>query len=137
MAGCWETRDFRFHNSLCRDDGSLALVDLEYFGWEDGMKPTADVLLHPGRPLSASQRRRFRQAAVRPYGEDRIFEPGLAVDLQWFAPRRVFILLNEFHPECWQRRRLAGDSGSWEDAKVGQLLRARAFLAASARMPEA
>jgi Ser/Thr protein kinase RdoA (MazF antagonist) len=129
----WQTlvpADFGFHNSLRRDDGSLAFVDFEYFGWDDPVKLTADIMLHPGKPLSASQRRRFRQAAVRLYGEDRMFEPRLAAYFPLFALRWVLILLNEFLPERWQRRLLAGDAGSWEDAKIRQLLRARAFLAA-------
>ncbi len=40
--------DFGFHNSLRRNDGSLAFVDFEYFGWDDPVKMTADILLHPG-----------------------------------------------------------------------------------------
>ena len=69
--------DFGFHNSLRREDGSLAFVDFEYFGWDDPVKLTADILLHPGSPLAASQRRRFRQAVCQLYGEDRILRSGL------------------------------------------------------------
>ena len=58
--------DFGFHNSLRRKDGSLAFVDFEYFGWDDPVKLSADILLHPGRTLAAPQRRRFRRAACRP-----------------------------------------------------------------------
>jgi hypothetical protein len=122
--------DFGFHNSLRRGDGSLAFVDFEYFGWDDPVKLTADILLHPGRPLAPSQRRRFRQAAVRLYGEDRTFERRLAAYLPLFGLRWVLILLNEFIPERWQRRVLAGDTTSWNDAKARQLDHARAFLAA-------
>ena len=46
--------DFGFHNSLRRSDGSLAFVDFEYFGWDDPVKLTADILLHPGRTLLAA-----------------------------------------------------------------------------------
>jgi hypothetical protein len=108
----------------------LAFVDFEYFGWDDPVKLTADILLHPGRPLAPSQRRRFRQAAVRLYGEDRTFERRLAAYLPLFGLRWVLILLNEFIPERWQRRVLAGDTTSWNDAKARQLDHARAFLAA-------
>ena len=122
--------DFGFHNSLRRGDGSLAFVDFEYFGWDDPVKLTADILLHPGRPLAPEQRRRFRQGAVRLYGEDRTFERRLAAYLPLFGLRWVLILLNEFIPERWQRRVLAGDTTSWNDAKARQLDHARAFLAA-------
>ena len=120
--------DFGFHNSLRRSDGSLAFVDFEYFGWDDPVKLTADILLHPGSVLSALQRRRFRNAALRLYGED----PAFAVRLRAFAPlfglRWVLILLNEFIPERWQRRVLAGNASDWGEAKARQLVRARQFL---------
>ena len=62
--------DFGFHNSLRRKDGSLAFVDFEYFGWDDPVKLSADILLHPGRTLAAPQRLRFRRAACELYGDD-------------------------------------------------------------------
>ena len=46
--------DFGFHNSLRRKDGSLAFVDFEYFGWDDPVKLSADILLHPGRTLAGA-----------------------------------------------------------------------------------
>ena len=55
--------DFGFHNSLRRADGTLAFVDFEYFGWDDPVKLTADILLHPGQAARPPQRRRFRAAA--------------------------------------------------------------------------
>jgi hypothetical protein len=129
--------DFGFHNSLRRPDGSLAFVDFEYFGWDDPVKLTADILLHPGRTLPAPQRARFRRGATQLYGGD----PGLAVRLAAYLPlfglRWVLILLNEFIPERWQRRVLAGDEGSWTEAKARQLRRAREFLAALPEQVEA
>lgn len=121
--------DFGFHNSLRRRDASLAFVDFEYFGWDDPVKLTADILLHPGRPLSAPHRRRFRQAVVGLYGEGREFETRLAAYLPLFGLRWVLILLNEFIPERWRRRQLAGASESWSEAKARQLGAARDFLA--------
>ena len=59
-----------------------------------------------------------------------MFERRLTAYLPLFALRWVMILLNEFLPERWQRRVLAGDTASWEDANARQLARARAFLAA-------
>jgi hypothetical protein len=122
--------DFGFHNSLRKQDGTLAFVDFEYFGWDDPVKLTADILLHPGRPLGAQQRGRFRQAATLLYGDDPGFATRLAAYLPLFGLRWVLILLNEFIPERWQRRVLAGETGSWSDVKARQLAQARAFLAA-------
>jgi len=38
-----------------------------------------------------------------------------------FGLRWVLILLNEFHPERWRKRVLAGDRNSWREAKERQL----------------
>lgn len=129
----WQTlvpSDFGFHNSLRCRDGSLAFVDFEYFGWDDPVKLTADILLHPGRVLTPPQRRRFRQAAERLYRDDRSFAARLNAYIRLFGLRWVLILLNEFIPERWQRRLLAGATESWTEAKATQLSRAREFLAA-------
>lgn len=121
--------DFGFHNSLRRSDGSLAFVDFEYFGWDDPVKLTADILLHPGRTLSASQCKQFQAGALSLYGTDPAFAERLRAYLPLFGLRWVLILLNEFIPERWQRRVLAGDTGSWSDAKIRQLSRAKEFFA--------
>ncbi len=117
-------------------DGSLAFVDFEYFGWDDPVKLTADILLHPGRTLAGSRsEQRFRRAATRLYGRAirrlraRLVGLSAAVRLRW-----VLILLNEFIPERWQRRVLAGRDGSWSEAKARQLAQARA--SSSRRLPE-
>ena len=129
--------DFGFHNSLRRPDGALAFLDFEYFGWDDPVKLTADILLHPGRPLESTLRRRFRRAATRLYGGDPAFASRLSAYLPLFGLRWVLILLNEFIPERWQRRMLAGETGSWSDVKARQLAHAREFLASLAEKVEA
>jgi hypothetical protein len=106
----------------------LAFVDFEYFGWDDPVKLTADMMLHPGNSLTPAQRKRFREAATQLYGGDPAFAQRLSAYLPLFGLRWVLILLNEFIPERWQRRVLAGDAGRWSDAKARQLARAREFL---------
>ena len=124
--------DFGFHNSLRHPDGSLAFVDFEYFGWDDPVKMTADILLHPGYQLSASHRSRFRRMAVALYGTDPDFAARLGALLPLFGLRWTLILLNEFIPERWQNRLLAGATESWDAAKTRQLNRARDFLSSLA-----
>jgi fructosamine-3-kinase len=124
--------DFGFHNSLRHPDGSLAFVDFEYFGWDDPVKMTADILLHPGHQLSASHRRQFRQSAIAVYGADADFAPRIGALLPLFGLRWTLILLNEFLPERWQNRLLAGTVESWDTAKTRQLTRARDFLSSLA-----
>jgi phosphotransferase family enzyme len=120
--------DFGFHNSIRRSDGSLAFVDFEYFGWDDPVKLAADMLLHPGRTLPVAQRSRFRRLAERLYGEDRSFAQRLHAYLPLFGLRWVLILLNEFVPERWQARALAGGGERWSDIKARQLAHAKKFL---------
>jgi len=122
--------DFGFHNVIRRKDGSLAFVDFEYFGWDDPVKLVADVLLHPGEPLPAPQRRRFRQSAEHLYRDDRLFAIRLDAYLPLFGLRWVLILLNEFIPNRWRRRVSAGVTEGWAEAKATQLSHAINFLAA-------
>lgn len=135
----WRTlapSDFGFHNSLRRSDGSLAFLDFEYFGWDDPVKLTADIMLHPGRALSPPQRERFRQSVSQVYGSDPAFAPRLNALLPLFGLRWVLILLNEYIPARWNGRVLAGETATWPDVKARQLARAREFLAALLRQQE-
>jgi hypothetical protein len=121
--------DFGFHNALRGHDGRLTFIDFEYFGWDDPVKLTADVLLHPGAALCEPARRRFRQGAERIYGSDPMFAERLRAFYPLFGLRWVLILLNEFHPERWRRRVLAGAADEWSDAKARQLRAAQDLLA--------
>jgi fructosamine-3-kinase len=120
--------DFGFHNSLRSADGSLVFFDFEYFGWDDPVKMTADVMLHPGIALAPALRRRFRAAAERLYGDDPWFGRRLTAYYPLFGLRWVLILLNAFLPNRW-RPELAAAAESWDTAKQRQLAKARAFLA--------
>jgi hypothetical protein len=120
--------DFGFHNAMRRDDGSLTFVDFEYFGWDDPVKLTADILLHPGTPLQLRHRQQFRREAERRYKDDPAFSRRLSAYLPLFGLRWVLILLNEFIPERWRRRVFAGESGDWTEVKARQLDLARMFL---------
>ena len=113
--------DFGFHNSVRMSDGSLAFFDFEYFGWDDPVKMTADVMLHPGTDLSDPQRAQFRRGTERIYGDDPTFRPRLTAYYPLIGLRWVLILLNDFLPE----------RSSQPDAqarRAGQLAKARAFL---------
>jgi Phosphotransferase enzyme family len=119
--------DFGFHNSLRASDGTLLFCDFEYFGWDDPVKMAADFMLHPGTPVAAHLRRRFRAAAEELYGDDPWFRDRLAAYYPLFGLRWVLILLNDFVPNSW-RRELAGTAENWHALKRGQLSKARAFL---------
>lgn len=120
--------DFGFHNALRDESGRLTFLDFEYFGWDDPAKLTSDVLLHPGTPVADELRSRFRIAAENLYGNDPDFGTRLRALRPLFGLRWVLILLNEFHPERWRRRVLAGATDGWAEAKQRQLRAARAML---------
>ena len=124
--------DFGFHNSMRQRDGSLAFVDFEYFGWDDPVKLTSDILLHPGFALAPEQARRFRVAAEKIYGADATFVDRLTAFLPLFGLRWVLILLNEYIPRRWAQRLRTGVSQDWEAVKAIQLSRAREALRAIA-----
>jgi hypothetical protein len=120
--------DFGFHNGLRRPDGTLAFFDFEYFGWDDPVKLTADVLLHPGTPIMLPQLERFRRAATCIYGGVPTFHPRLNALYPLFGLRWTLIVLNEFLPDCWRRRVMAGARESWAAAKQRQLARAHEYV---------
>jgi hypothetical protein len=120
--------DFGFHNSLRRKDGSLAFLDFEYFGWDDPVKLTADIMLHPGSKLRPPLQQHFSRAALGIYGGDQNFALRLNAFYPLFGLRWVLILLNEFIPDRWRRRVLAGATESWAEAKARQLMLARGLL---------
>lgn len=121
--------DFGLHNALRRPDGRLAFVDFEYFGWDDPAKAIADVMLHPGMSLTEELGRRYRarvEQALQPS------DPMLPHRLDLYFPSMVvlwcLILLNEFLPERWARRALAGVPDEREIVQARQLQKARELL---------
>jgi hypothetical protein len=120
--------DFGFHNTLRADDGSLVFFDFEYFGWDDPVKMTADLMLHPGTRLPAELRQRICTSAKQLYGgTDPWFGRRFAAYYPLFGLRWVLILLNDFVRNSW-RRELADSTQSWQAAKDLQLAKAQQFL---------
>lgn len=121
--------DFGFHNALRRPDGRLAFLDFEYFGWDDPVKLTADVLLHPGMTLTDEIRRRFADGARTLYGAgDPGFAARLAVTMPLYALRWSMIVLNEFLPERWEHRVRAGIAAGRAVVLDRQSTKARGLL---------
>jgi len=107
----------------------LTFLDFEYFGWDDPVKLMSDSLLHPGTPMAAPVRLHFHTAIQRVYEREPDFAPRFEALYPLFGLRWVLILLNEFHPDRWRVRALAGDTDDWQGAKQRQLRAARAMLA--------
>jgi hypothetical protein len=122
--------DFGFHNALRGSDGRLTFIDFEYFGWDDPAKLIADLLLHPGARLDDAARACLRSGAFAIYGSSSGFAARLDALLPLIGLRWALILLNEFHPDRWRHRVVAGATESWADAKQRQLEAAHAMLRA-------
>lgn len=120
--------DFGTHNMLRRPDGRMAFVDFEYFGWDDPVKLACDVLWHPAMELDAAAAGQFRAGVADIYRDDASFRERLHVRLPAFGLRWALIVLNEFLPDHWERRRLAGASPDWAAVKARQLARARSLV---------
>ncbi len=120
--------DFGFHNARRRGDGSLVFLDFEYFGWDDPVKMTADILLHPGMVLGADEEVEFRKGLADINHEDETYGVRLAALWSLFGLRWSLILLNEFLPERWFRRAYADSGRDRETAQVRQLDKSKAML---------
>jgi hypothetical protein len=122
--------DFGFHNALRRPDGRLAFIDFEYFGWDDPAKAVADVMLHAGMALPEPLARRYRSRVQTALQSS---DPGFAGRLDLFLPSMVvlwsLIMLNEYLPERWARRALAGQNDAQTVVQARQLQKARDLLA--------
>jgi hypothetical protein len=122
--------DFGFHNALRRPNGKLVFLDFEYFGWDEPSKAVADVMLHAGMSLPNDLAHRYRQ---RVSGALSRTDPEFLKRLDLFFPsmRAIWclILLNEFLPERWARRVLAGVTDQRAEIEARQLTRAKQLLA--------
>jgi phosphotransferase family enzyme len=99
--------DVGFHNAIRRDDGRLAFVDFEYFGWDDPAKTLSDFLLQPTE-MSERQRCAFARSALAVFADQPHLPSRARIVYPWFGLKWCLILLNEFSPAHVRRRRFAG-----------------------------
>jgi hypothetical protein len=126
---CLSPSDFGFHNALAQGDGRVVFLDFEYFGWDDPVKLASEFVLHPGMDLTLELKRRFLDLMHGQFQEDATFAARLRALLPLYAVRWTMILLNEFLPERWARRVMAGAPGDRETILRRQLDKARAMMA--------
>ncbi|MBV8566954.1 MAG: phosphotransferase [Methylobacteriaceae bacterium] len=121
--------DFGLHNTLRAPTGRLCFVDFEYFGWDDPAKAVADVMLHAGMALPEDLAHQYRARIEAGIARS---DPRFAERLDLFFPAIALIwcliLLNEFLPERWARRALAGQTDGRAVVQARQLERARDLL---------
>jgi hypothetical protein len=99
--------DFGFHNAIEDKKGKVFFVDFEYFGRDDPVKMIVDFWWHPAMNLTKWQKKYWMSQIFKIFSDDRTF--GLRVANGW-APlglKWALIILNEFIPEMWDRRKAA------------------------------
>lgn len=114
--------DLGFHNCIRREDGQLVFLDFEYFGWDDPAKTASDYLLHPAMDLTHDLKSRFLSNFVTGLGEGPSFTRRLEAYYPLFGLKWSLILLNEFIPENFKRRRFARPEGVNNDEILGRQL---------------
>lgn len=123
--------DMGFHNALRREDGSIALLDFEYFGVDDPVKLLADVLLHPAMELSDTLKQSFARRMHSAFRADGDFAVRFGLMYPMFGLKWCLILLNEFVPAFIERREFAEATArpDREHVRARQLDKSRRMLA--------
>jgi len=127
--------DFGFHNALRRSDGQLAFVDFEYFGWDDPAKLVCDFVLHPAMTLTSELKAQFASRVLSIFSDDSTLRHRIQALRPLWALKWCLIVLNEFLPGSWERRRLA-HSGEMEGVLKRQVEKARDLLSAARQAME-
>lgn len=121
--------DFGFHNALRRPDGSVVLLDFEYFGKDDPAKMISDFVLHPAMELSESVKRRYTERMLECFSADRALPARLMLSYPLFGLKWCMILLNEFVPKFLERREFATEApANHNHVRARQLEKAERML---------
>jgi len=121
--------DFGFHNALRCPDGSIVLLDFEYFGKDDPAKMISDFVLHPAMELSESVKRSYTERMLECFNADHTLPDRLMLSYPLFGLKWCMILLNEFVPQFLERREFAVDaSNDRERVRARQLVKSQRML---------
>lgn len=96
--------DFGLHNAIVTPSRDITFLDFEYFGWDDPVKLTADVCLHPGMTLDESEQRLWISEMKKVFGDDSNFVERLTALYPLYAIRWALIMLNEFRSDKIKNR---------------------------------
>ena len=120
--------DFGLHNAI-EVNKKIIFLDFEYFGWDDPVKLTADVIWHPAMGLSTKEIERWKNAMCNLFSSDSNFEKRLNAALPLYGLRWVMIILNEFLPNISKRRKNAGGTIKYNADKMRdvQLMKAKKY----------
>ena len=112
--------DFGLHNAIATPHGDLVFFDFEYFGWDDPVKLTADVCLHPGMSLDENAQQRWISEAKKLFADDPNFGVRLNALYPLYAIRWALIMLNEYRTDKIKNR-LNAQSRMQSDIRGAQL----------------
>lgn len=112
--------DFGLHNAIATPQGDLVFFDFEYFGWDDPVKLTADVCLHPGMSLDENAQQRWISEAKKLFADDSNFGLRLNALYPLYAIRWALIMLNEYRTDKIKNR-LNAQSRMQSDIRGAQL----------------
>ena len=98
--------DFGFHNCL-KKNGKITFIDFEYFGWDDPVKLTADFIWHPSMVLKLHLIKKWNNSMKKIFSKDRDFQDRLNASMPLYGMRWAMIVLNDFFPEFFNRRKNA------------------------------
>ena len=113
--------DFGLHNAIATPQGNLVFFDFEYFGWDDPVKLTADVCLHPGMSLDENAQQYWISEAKRLFANDPNFGVRLNALYPLYAIRWALIMLNEYRTDKIKNR-LNAQSRMQTDIRGAQLM---------------
>ena len=113
--------DFGLHNAIVTPQGDLVFFDFEYFGWDDPVKLTADVCLHPGMSLDENAQQYWISEAKRLFANDPNFGVRLNALYPLYAIRWALIMLNEYRTDKIKNR-LNAQSRMQTDIRGAQLM---------------
>ena len=119
--------DFGFHNSLRKQNGEIHFVDFEYFGWDDPVKLVCDFILHPGMKSIKSDKsvmNYFAGKMEKIFVEDLHYKSRVDFLVPLYALRWILIILNEYIPQKWEKRKFAGEIRDRKDVLENQLKKA-------------
>ena len=116
--------DFGFHNSIEKNTGEIHFIDFEYFGWDDPVKLVCDFVLHPGMKTIKSEKnvmKYFAENINEVYRVDSQYKKRVDFLFPLYGLRWILIILNEFIPKKWEKRKFAGECRDRNKVLEGQL----------------
>jgi hypothetical protein len=120
--------DFGFHNAILAADGKLRFIDFEYAGWDDPDRLVCDFFCQPAVPVPLEYYATFAERVAAELSEPENHVKRMTLLLPIYQVKWCCILLNDFLPTSFERRRFAKGTADQDKLKEQQLSKAREAL---------